>query len=196
MNKSESKYFNTAIKMDKALLALLEKKDFEYITIKEICTKAEVNRSTFYLHYENTRDLLAECSRFVIDGFLSYFPQTPESFTKSLQGTNHSELIFITPEYLVPYLTYIRENKRLFKTMLKHIGTMAFEKSYNKMFQYIFDPILARFDYPKEERAYVMKFYLTGITAVSMEWIANDCKEEIGKMVGVIRKCILENKNE
>ena len=47
MNKSESKYFNTAIRMDEALIALLEKKDFEYITVKEICDKAGVNRSTF-----------------------------------------------------------------------------------------------------------------------------------------------------
>ena len=30
MNKSESKYFNTAIKMDLALIALLKKKPFEY----------------------------------------------------------------------------------------------------------------------------------------------------------------------
>ncbi|MDE6707509.1 MAG: TetR/AcrR family transcriptional regulator, partial [Oscillospiraceae bacterium] len=60
MNKSESKYFNTALKMNQALLAILEKKDFEYITIKEICEKAGVNRSTFYLHYQNTRELLDE----------------------------------------------------------------------------------------------------------------------------------------
>ena len=30
MNKSESKYFNTALRMDEALLALLEEKDLEY----------------------------------------------------------------------------------------------------------------------------------------------------------------------
>lgn len=42
MNKSESKYFNTAVKMDKAFLELLEKKDFEFITVKEICVKAGV----------------------------------------------------------------------------------------------------------------------------------------------------------
>ena len=52
MNKSESKYYNTALLMDEALLLLLEKKDYDYITIKEICEKAGVNRSTFYLHYE------------------------------------------------------------------------------------------------------------------------------------------------
>lgn len=52
MNKNESKYFNTAVKMDEALIALLEKKEFSYITVKEICEAAGVNRSTFYLHCE------------------------------------------------------------------------------------------------------------------------------------------------
>ena len=63
MNKSESKYFNTAVKMNDALLTILEKKPFEYITVSELCEMAEVNRSTFYLHYENTADLLAETTK-------------------------------------------------------------------------------------------------------------------------------------
>ena len=67
--------------MDEALIALLEKKDFEYITIKEICGKAEVNRSTFYLHYENTTDLLREATQYIIDSFLSYFSVDAKSIT-------------------------------------------------------------------------------------------------------------------
>ena len=47
MNKSESKYFNTALRMDEALIALLEEKDLEYITVKEICHLSGLNRSTF-----------------------------------------------------------------------------------------------------------------------------------------------------
>ena len=43
MNKSESKYFNTAVKMDLALISLLKKKPFEYITVSEICETAGVN---------------------------------------------------------------------------------------------------------------------------------------------------------
>ena len=39
MNKNGSKYFNTALFMNEALLSLLEKKDFEYITVKELCIK-------------------------------------------------------------------------------------------------------------------------------------------------------------
>lgn len=42
MNRSESRYFATAARMDEAFLNLLAKKDFEYITIKEICEVAGV----------------------------------------------------------------------------------------------------------------------------------------------------------
>ena len=58
MNRSESKYFYTALCMDEALISLLKEKDLEYITVKEICEKAGVNRSTFYLHYETIADLV------------------------------------------------------------------------------------------------------------------------------------------
>ena len=58
LNKHESKYFNTARCMNEALIHLLETKEYEYITIKEICEKAGVNRSTFYLHYVSMNDLL------------------------------------------------------------------------------------------------------------------------------------------
>ena len=60
MNRSESRYFATATRMGEAFLILLAKKDFEYITVKEICEVAGVNRSTFYLHYETMADLLSE----------------------------------------------------------------------------------------------------------------------------------------
>ena len=46
--------------MDEALLALLEKKEFAYITIRELCAAAGVNHSTFYLHYQNITELLDE----------------------------------------------------------------------------------------------------------------------------------------
>ena len=60
MKKTDSKYFYTAELMNQALLALLEKKDLEFITVTEITKKAGVNRSTFYLHYDNIYELFEE----------------------------------------------------------------------------------------------------------------------------------------
>ena len=81
MNKSESKYFNTALRMDEALIALLEEKDLEYITVKEICRRAGVNRSTFYLHYETIADLTDEAMDMIDRRFESYFPRREEEIT-------------------------------------------------------------------------------------------------------------------
>ena len=102
MNKSESKYFNTAIKMDKAFLALLEEKDFEYITVKELCKRADVNRSTFYLHYENMTDLLAESIEYMYDDFLSYFKIKVANFLESIGKCPIEDLVLVSSKYLTP----------------------------------------------------------------------------------------------
>lgn len=191
MNKNESKYFNTAVKMDKALIDLLEKKDFEYITIKEICASAGVNRSTFYLHYENTADLLKETTQYITDSFFAYFSREKQSIVYQFDNCDLKDLIFVTPEYLSPYLTFIKENQRIFKTSIKQFGSMDFDSVYNKMFKYIFNPVLARFDFPEKDRVYILKFYLVGITAVVMEWLENDCAEEIDNIIRIIIDCVV-----
>ena len=83
MNKSESKYFATAARMDEAFLALLEKKDFAYITVKEICEAASVNRSTFYLHYETMADLLSESVSHMNEQFLTYMKRIRKPLLQS-----------------------------------------------------------------------------------------------------------------
>ena len=183
MNKNESKYFNTAIKMDEALITLLEKKDFEYITIKEICDTAGVNRSTFYLHYENTSDLLKETTRYIIDKHLAYYEIDQKRISLQFETCKREELLFITDEYLVPYLTFIKDNQRLFKVSIKQFNSFNMNEVYGRMFEHIFNPILERFHVPEKERAYVMKFYLTGVFAIVMEWLDKNCSDNIECLV-------------
>ena len=191
MNKNESKYFKTAAKMNEAFVALLDKKDFQYITVKEICAAANVNRSTFYLHYENTLDLLQETTRYILDKFLSYFHADVQNISLQFEHCSLNELMFITPEYITPYLTFIQENRRLFKTVLKQFGFLKFEKIYDRMFLHIFDPILSRFNIPEHERSYVIKFYLSGVTAIVLEWINRDCCDPIGSITKIIEDCVM-----
>ncbi len=84
MNKAESKYFHTAVKMDEAFLRRLNDKEFEYITVKEICAEAGVNRSTFYLHYETVGDLLDETMEYINEKFLSYFQDARLNIEESI----------------------------------------------------------------------------------------------------------------
>ncbi len=190
MNKSESKYFNTAIRFDKALLALLEKKPFEYITIREICEEAGVNRSTFYLHYENTCDLLKETTAYMLDNFTSYFSIDTESITSKYINSDLKELNFINNQYLHPYLSFIKENQRMFSAVLLHPTTFDSNAIFQRLFDNIFNPILDRFHYPRDEQRYVMMFYLNGITAIIAEWLKDGCEKSIEEISSIVCCCI------
>ena len=195
MNKNESKYFNTAIRMDEALIILLEKKDFEYISIKEICDTAGVNRSTFYLHYENTSDLLKETTRYIIDKHLSYYGIEHKNVSLKFESCRREELLFITHEYLVPYLTFIKDNQRLFKVAIKQFNSLNLSEVYGGMFEHIFNPILECFRVPEKERSYMMKFYLTGVFAIVMEWLDKNCADDMATVVKVITDCVMGERN-
>lgn len=192
MNKSESKYFNTAIRMDEAFIRLLEKREFEYITIKEVCEEAGVNRSTFYLHYENTKDLLLESISYMNEQFLSYFQPENTSIVNQIEKCPVKELILVTPQYLTPYLTYIKEHKRMFLTAMTKLSFMNYcEETYQKMLRHIFYPIMDRWDIPVSERSYVLSFYINGIIAIITQWLKNDCSDTIEQLTDIIVKYVI-----
>ena len=196
MNKSESKYFNTAVKMDEALIELLGKKDFEYITVSEICAKAGVNRSTFYLHYENTRDLLNETIKYLTENFRSCFPDDANRITSRFADCELTELNYINAEYLMPFLQYIKENRRVFATALSNTSTFDTELIFERMFENIFKPILNRFNYPAENQEYVIRFYLNGVMAVVALWLKDGCEKSVEEVAGIIRVCIFGAENQ
>ncbi len=190
MTKSESKYFNTAIKMDKAFLELLEKKEFAYITVKEICERAGVNRSTFYLHYETVEDLLNESVEYLNSCFSSYMKQNAKEFISDIEHSTLDELYLITPEYLEPYLKFIKEHRRLFGTALNNAKALRLNESYNRMLRFVIDPILDRYGVPEQERRYIMPFYIRGLMAIIGEWLEDDCKAPVEYIMGIIQKCV------
>ena len=190
MNKAESKYFNTGIRFNKALLSLLEKKPFEYITISEICETAGVNRSTFYLHYENTADLLKETTAYVLENFASYFSIDAETVVAQFSSCDLQDLKFINEKYLHPYLSFIKDNQRVFSAVLSQPKAFDSIAIFKRLFDYVFKPILDRFHYPRDEQNYVMMFYLNGITAIITEWLKDGCQKSIEDISTIIHICI------
>ena len=190
MNKSESKYFNTALRLDEALLALLEEKDLEYITVKELCHRAGVNRSTFYLHYETISDLVNETMEMINRRFLSYFPQQKEEILGNLESREREDLILVTREYLLPYLRFIRENKKVYRAAFRNPGSVGANARYRELKQHILDPILERFEIPSAHRPYYMAYYIEGIAAIVKEWLRQNCKDEVEMIADIIESCV------
>ncbi len=187
MNRSESRYFNTALRMDEALIALLLEKNFEFITVKDICIRSGVNRSTFYLHYENMSDLLDETVLMINRRFKDSI--TADSV--DIDGAPKDELFFMTDKYLLPWLYFVKENRRIYKAVHTRQDVFGVEHAYRGFFDGLFSPILSRYGVPKERHAYIMEFYRHGITAIVMRWGENECAESPKAIVDIIRQCVV-----
>lgn len=190
MNRQESKYFNTASLFDEALIFLLEQKDIEYITVKEICEKAGVNRSTFYLHYESIDDLLDEALKYTVDKLIIHFNKSPKEFIEKLNTSSKEELILINEGYLKPYLEFIKNNKKIFMAAFRNPAVMKATDAYLGLEKYIFDPILEKYNVPNYKRKYMLKFYISGIMAIVKEWAMNNCEDSIDSVVNIIVECV------
>lgn len=191
MNKSESKYRNTAGLMDRALLLLLDKKDFDYITVKEVCQKAGVNRSTFYLHYESMTDLLEESIEYLYSDLKNKYSRTEEL---KIKGSSLDELLLFTPEYSVPYLQFLKENKKVFMTAVTNPKLFGAERTFDGMYRNLFLPILEAYRVPDREKKYLVRFYMSGIHAIVIEWIKGGCADEIPFIAELIVRCIRPEK--
>lgn len=191
VNKSESKYFNTAIRMDEALLSLLEETEFQYITVKEICVRAGVNRSTFYLHYETIGDLLTETLDYTMDRFYEKFRSLDLLKPEQIESMPLEELILITPEYLVPYLEFTKENRRIFNVAVSQPHTLQVNRIFGKFYLECIHPIMKRFGMEDYEIQYRLAFYVQGMFAVICKWIQNGFREDVRTMAELLIRCIL-----
>ena len=179
MGGRQLRYFETAELMDEALLQLLADKDLEFITVKEICERAGVNRSTFYLHYETILNEMQE-----VDA---------EAVMSRIDGNApKEELYFVTSEFLEPYLRYIKANKRLFSTVLKRSEQLRLERYYEDMLSLVITPVLDRFKVPETDRGYLMAFFMKGLVAMLEHWISRDCADSVGYVSGMIQSLVLK----
>lgn len=194
MKSRESKYFATARKMNMALIQILSKKEFELVTVKEICKVADVNRSTFYLHYENIGELLDETVENELNDLFQRY-KTNQSFTQEAINTLPiDQLIFINKEYLYAYLEFMKEKKNHLYAFIKRSKTLSSKKIMNALFKELIDPIMNRFKIDETQRKYMFIYYVNGIIAIITEWISNGCKEEIDQVIDIIVNCVRPEK--
>ena len=84
-----------------ALIALIQEKRYETITVQDICDRANVGRSTFYAHYQDKADLLA-----------SNFQQVMESLGSRIEWRGDR---FIFP--VAPIFRHVQEHYHLYKAL-------------------------------------------------------------------------------
>ena len=117
-------------------------------------------------------------------------PHDTVEFLNRLQVRPLEELYLITPEYLAPYLTYIKEHRRVFKVTVEQASALRMTDAYQKLSRHVFIPILNRFGVPPEDQKYVLQFHISGLMAIINEWLKDDCRDSIEHIISVMQRCI------
>ena len=190
MNRAENRYFQTAARMNRALLELLGEKGYEYITVKELCARAGVNRSTFYLHYDGMADLLSETVEQTLQSLLDKFEERPEDFIRRIGTDERENLILLTPRYLSVYLEFIRENRAVLRAAYSNPEALQTRNTVRNLTRHILCPIMRRFGIPEGDMPYYAAFYLRGLMAIVEEWLRSDCSRSDAEIAELLVTCI------
>lgn len=148
-----------------ALLQLLQEKPVKHITVTDVCARADINRSTFYLHYKDVYDLLDQMESDLIgemgNTFLSVPDESPEA-------------------HIVAMLRIIAAHRELCLAILSDHGNPQFVKRLGQMTR---EGFLHHWRgmFPKApERLLVLiySFTISGSSAVVEQWLLGGCQEQ------------------
>ena len=130
-----------------ALIELMQQKPFSKITIRDICTQADLNRTTFYKHYNDQDELIAEIEDELIQRTLDYMKNVSRQ-----EGTI---------PMIETFLNYVKDNHRLFKVLFS--GRDNNERMLAYMAN-VTESIRANLpDYgTEEEERYILNFIMHG----------------------------------
>ena len=66
MTKPDRRQQRTRTALQHALIALMQERGYDAVTIQEITERANVGRTTFYLHYADKDELLMSCHEMIV----------------------------------------------------------------------------------------------------------------------------------
>ena len=159
-----------------ALLELLKTQNIRKISVRELCDAAGVNRTTFYNHYNDTRDVLAEIE---------------EKFIAQLSEE--------TPLYAGP--DGLERHIELLCTRLQNNREVAIILMENNADPHFFDKLMTAREngscwqqlsssYTVEEITLLQDFLSNGAYAMLLCWLKGGCRQSPGQIAGLMSRTI------
>lgn len=155
-----------------------EKRPIGKITVREICERTGIHRSTFYAHYRDVYDLVEKVEKTMSQRLTEVFFRKLEEGASA--GDCFAEIFAFIREYREFYLYYLSESGRFgvlqlaWDTIRARYGDAALPEELGARSQ--------------EELEYHGAFFLFGMTAVVRLWLRRGCRQEPRELYELIRR--------
>lgn len=179
MNKKNNKQFrNSDIRMKQAMLELMNTIPFDKITVRLICERADVNRSTFYAHYTDIYDMIE---------------QMEANLQKDLMNdySVFDNVTVFSLESFIPFLKFIRKHMDFYRVALRTRHEFPLKQGYTPLWEQVIKPLCVQAGITSESE---MLFYFIGFqasfTMILKYWVDQGCIEEEKIVAQIMRNII------
>jgi AcrR family transcriptional regulator len=159
----------TKLLLKNALIDIMKTKSIHLISIKEICEEADVNRSTFYRHYNTQYELYDE----IID-----------DIANDIGSIYQNDLTAV--EFLTKVLEYIEGRRDTFLVILSDNGKVSLGEAFK-----IFTGRFIDDDNGSELVTYVMEFIAAGLTSTIWTWLQKDDRRSAGDVARMLHNLMM-----
>ncbi|AGF55888.1 AcrR family transcriptional regulator [Clostridium saccharoperbutylacetonicum] len=171
--KQNRKTKYTQLALQDALMELMEQKPIFKITIKELCERADINRTTFYAHYTDQNDLLHKIEHDVLLSFRKFIDSLHSQMDKS-------SIVHI----IQGFLQYIADNDKHIQILLSERGDINFQK---KLFTMIYEQCeIMNLAVPSSTTEFYFIFVLNGSIGLIQHWLKYGLTKSTYEMAEII----------
>lgn len=163
----DKRILRTKEKIKNALIFLLKDSTLHDITVSQLCSQAHINRSTFYVYYNN----VSEC-----------FDEITDSIIEEMRNSLYSEPVRNHEMYLRVYFQTARKYKTIFQAV--H-ATGVHNPMIHKMVD-VYNEVLHNQMYiPYNSEHLEYSFIFSGFYGMVEAWLKNGCKESDEDMINI-----------
>lgn len=158
-----------------AMIELLQKNHISKISVVSLCNVADINRSTFYTHFQDQYHLLRYITQEVLGHIQAY-----------LQELNHHSSGKPSVQVLKQVLDYIKQNANIFKALLSDNCDPDIQRKVMRMTEIISPDNYKNLD--KGTRDYLILYQINGCISILHKWLQDGTPESTEKMSKLILK--------
>ncbi len=180
--KEDRRVRRTKKLLTQALTQLLQQKQVNEITVKELTDLADMNRGTFYLYYRDIFDMLEKIENELfenLDGIIAL---------RENEGVSEQ-----AKPILRDLFTFIEENQEMCRVLLSPTGDMSFLHRLNEVMREKCLHLYQSAD-PKgteDDFDYHYSFFIFGCAGIIRAWVNRGCPESAKDMADMTSRMIL-----
>lgn len=155
---------------------LLQEKELNQITVGEVCKHALVNRSTFYSHFQDIYDVIAQIETDLEKELLQTYEETDLSVRS----------VSIVREYLLIFLKFAAKYRRFYQLLMKDTENPVAKNLISMLKDQVVTPLMRGLSVPDRTASYYFSYVFAGFLSVIRQWLDEKCPETPEELADIL----------